>query len=65
MAYKKRDKIVPINKINLHLCTRKLPGGVMVALRILVPPVRVRILPGQQFSVKRPYISKITVFFTY
>ena len=33
-----------------QFCTRKtnLSGGVMVALRILVPPVRVRILPGQQ-----------------
>ena len=25
-----------------------MPRGVMVARRILVPPVRVRILPGQQ-----------------
>jgi hypothetical protein len=25
-----------------------LSSGVMVALRILVPPVRVRVLPGQQ-----------------
>ena len=31
-----------------YLCTAILPSGVMVALRILVPPVRVRILPGQQ-----------------
>ncbi len=26
----------------------QLSSGVMVALRILVPPVRVRVLPGQQ-----------------
>ena len=35
-----------------YLCTTKkqnlLSSGVMVALRILVPPVRVRILPRQQ-----------------
>lgn len=30
---------------------QRLSGGVMVALRILVPPVRVRILPGQQKAI--------------
>ena len=30
---------------------KKLPCGVMVARRILVPPVRVRILPRQQFKI--------------
>lgn len=46
------------NKMQVFLYNKKLyvplwrknqlSSGVMVALRILVPPVRVRILPGQQ-----------------
>lgn len=51
---KKNPAKVCSYKKNTYLCTRKrkatekLPCGVMVARRILVPPVRVRILPRQQ-----------------
>ena len=41
---------LPFKNLPLHLQKKKqdLSSGVMVALRILVPPVRVRVLPGQR-----------------
>mgnify|MGYP006876567879 CR=1 FL=1 len=38
-----------------------LSSGVMVALRILVPPVRVRVLPGQQRRLKENFLSGVFV----
>ena len=45
-----RKKYLPLHSLNAsseRAAPEKLPCGVMVARRILVPPVRVRILPRQ------------------
>ncbi len=45
---------------NFALAKQKLPCGVMVARRILVPPVRVRILPRQH---KKSLVTLTKLFF--
>ena len=37
-----------------------MPRGVMVARRILVPPVRVRVLPGQQKNILACLLIRFT-----
>lgn len=53
------------NKKNFYICTPKLldlTRGVMVALQILVLPVQVRILAGQQKSRYRKFPDRVFCF---
>ncbi len=57
-----RKKYLPLHSLNAsseRAAPEKLPCGVMVARRILVPPVRVRILPRQQTKELKLNVSTL------